>query len=195
MVKNLSTNAGDVRDAGSTPGSGRTPGGGYGNPLQYSFLENPMDRGAWRATIYRITVKHNCSNLAHTHTHTHTHTFPYYLSFSDENRETQRGEVGSSGVPPSLSHKHTLEGGSASRAPAWSPHSTLSNLHVGNPRPHHCSPSKAGMGEVQPVRRAWGDSGGLQSGSRKSVGTEGREEISLNLGLFPRLSSQSEAKL
>ena len=47
MVKNLPANAGDT---GSTPGLGRSPGGGNGNPLQYSGLENPMDRGAWRAT-------------------------------------------------------------------------------------------------------------------------------------------------
>ena len=40
---------------GSIPGSGRSPGGGHGNPLQYSCLENPMDRGAWQATVYRIT--------------------------------------------------------------------------------------------------------------------------------------------
>ena len=45
MVKNLPANAEDVRDAGSIPGSGRSPGGGHGNPLQYSCLENPMDRG------------------------------------------------------------------------------------------------------------------------------------------------------
>ena len=43
VVKNLPTNAGDLRDSGSTPGSGRSPGGGHGNPLQYSCLENPMD--------------------------------------------------------------------------------------------------------------------------------------------------------
>ena len=43
-VKNLSANAGDVVDMGSVPGSGRSPGGGHGNPLQYSCLENPMDR-------------------------------------------------------------------------------------------------------------------------------------------------------
>ena len=47
LVKNPSANAGDVRDAVSIPGSGRSPGGGHGNPLQYSCLENPMDRGAW----------------------------------------------------------------------------------------------------------------------------------------------------
>ena len=42
-------------DLGSIPGSGRSPGGGNGNPLQYSFLENPMDRGAWQATVHGIT--------------------------------------------------------------------------------------------------------------------------------------------
>ena len=48
MVKNLPANAGDV---GSIPGWGRSPGEGNGNPLQYSCLENPMDRGAWQATV------------------------------------------------------------------------------------------------------------------------------------------------
>ena len=47
--------AGDLRDVGSIPGSGRFPGGGHGNPLQYSCLENPMDRGAWRATAHRVS--------------------------------------------------------------------------------------------------------------------------------------------
>ena len=51
MVKNLSENAGDLRDTGLIPGSGRSPRGGHGNPLQYSCLENPMDRGAWQATV------------------------------------------------------------------------------------------------------------------------------------------------
>ena len=49
VVKNLPANAGD---SGSIPGSERFPGEGNGNPLQYSFLENPMDRGAWRATVH-----------------------------------------------------------------------------------------------------------------------------------------------
>ena len=49
-VKNPPANAGDVREVGSIPGSGRFPGGGHGNPLQCSCLENPMGRGAWRAT-------------------------------------------------------------------------------------------------------------------------------------------------
>ena len=55
MVKNPSVNAGDARDTGSIPGSGRSPGGGNGNPLQYSSLENPMDRGAWWATVHGVT--------------------------------------------------------------------------------------------------------------------------------------------
>ena len=55
MVKNMSANAGDIRDMGSIPGLGRSPGGGHGNPLKYSYLGNPMDRGAWRATVHRIT--------------------------------------------------------------------------------------------------------------------------------------------
>ena len=55
MVKNPPANAEDVREAGSIPWSGRSPGGGNGNPLQYFCLENPMDRGAWRATVRSIT--------------------------------------------------------------------------------------------------------------------------------------------
>ena len=51
MRKNIPANAGDIRDPGSITGLGRSPGGGNGNPLQYPCLENPMDRGAWRATI------------------------------------------------------------------------------------------------------------------------------------------------
>ena len=43
-----------IGDAGSVPGSGRSPGGGHGNPLQYSCLKNPMDRGAWRFIVYRV---------------------------------------------------------------------------------------------------------------------------------------------
>ena len=51
VVKNLPTNAGDIRDAGLIPGLGRSPGGGNGNLLQYSCLGNPMDRGTWQATV------------------------------------------------------------------------------------------------------------------------------------------------
>ena len=54
VVKNLPANAGDRRDKGSIPGSGRSPGGGHGNPLQYSCLENPKDKGAWWATVHKV---------------------------------------------------------------------------------------------------------------------------------------------
>ena len=53
-VKNPLSNAGNAGDLGSIPGSGRSPGGGYGNRLQYSCLENPMNRGAWGATVHRV---------------------------------------------------------------------------------------------------------------------------------------------
>ena len=55
VVKTLPANARDIRDAGSIPGLGRSPGGGHGDPLQYPCLENPMDRGAWQATVHEVT--------------------------------------------------------------------------------------------------------------------------------------------
>ena len=55
VVKNLPANAGNIRDVGSVPGFGRSPGEGHGNPLQYSFLENPMDRRTWWAIVHRTT--------------------------------------------------------------------------------------------------------------------------------------------
>ena len=55
VVKNLPANVGDIRDTSSIPGSERSPGGGHGNPLQYSCLENPMDRGAWWATVCGVS--------------------------------------------------------------------------------------------------------------------------------------------
>ena len=56
VVKNPPANA---REAGLIPGSGRSPGEGNGNPLQYSCLENPVDRGAWRATVHGVTKGSN----------------------------------------------------------------------------------------------------------------------------------------
>ena len=53
-VKNPPANAGDIRDLSSSPESGRSPRGGNGNPLQYSCLEKPLDRGAWQATVHRV---------------------------------------------------------------------------------------------------------------------------------------------
>ena len=55
VVKNLPADAGGIRDAASTPGSRRSPGGGPDNPLQYSCLENSMDRGAWQVAVYGVS--------------------------------------------------------------------------------------------------------------------------------------------
>ena len=54
VVKNPPANAGDTKDAGSISGLGKSPGGGNSNPLQYSCLENPMDKGAWQATVHGV---------------------------------------------------------------------------------------------------------------------------------------------
>ena len=75
MVKNQLVNAGGIRDVGSIPGLGRSPKEGNGNPLQYSCLENSMDRGAWWATAHGVT-KSQARLSTHTHTHTHTKHTP-----------------------------------------------------------------------------------------------------------------------
>ena len=69
VVKNSPAKAGDIRDAGSIPGSGSFPGG-HSNPFQYSCLENPVDRGAWWATVHRVTKSQTRLNQLSTHTHT-----------------------------------------------------------------------------------------------------------------------------
>ena len=67
MVKNSPAKAGEIRDVGLIPGLGRSPGGGHGNPLQCPCLENPMDRGAWRATVHRVVKSQTeMTYLAHT---------------------------------------------------------------------------------------------------------------------------------
>ena len=55
VVKNPPANEGDIRDSGWISGLGESPGGGHGNPLQYSCLENPMDRGTWWTMLHMIT--------------------------------------------------------------------------------------------------------------------------------------------
>ena len=71
VVKNPPANSGDARDLGSIPGSGRFPGEGNGNPLQYCCLGNPMDRGAWQATVHGVAKS---DMTEHTCVCTHTHT-------------------------------------------------------------------------------------------------------------------------
>ena len=72
MVKNLPASAGrDTRYVGLISGLGRSPGGGHGKPLQYSCLENPMDREAWRAAVHGATKLDTTEVTADTHAHTH----------------------------------------------------------------------------------------------------------------------------
>ena len=67
VMRNPPANAGDKRDVSSIPGSRRSPGGGHGNPLQYSCLENLMDRGGWHATVHGVErTRHHWSDLAPT---------------------------------------------------------------------------------------------------------------------------------
>ena len=69
VVKNSPPNTGGEREVGSNPGSARSLGGGHGNPLQYSCLENPMDRGAWQTTVHGVAKRHDWSDLARIHMH------------------------------------------------------------------------------------------------------------------------------
>ena len=85
VVKNPPTSAGDIRDMGSVPGLGRSPGGGHGNPLQYSCLENPMDRGAWQPTVHGVAQSQTRLKQLGTHardldilTLTHMHAYMWY---------------------------------------------------------------------------------------------------------------------
>ena len=85
VVKNPPTNVGDERDAGLIPGSGRLPRVGKGSPLQYSCLENSLERGAWQAVQsmeVQSQTRLSARARAHTHTHTHTHTSSSELTFS-----------------------------------------------------------------------------------------------------------------
>ena len=79
MVKNLLANAEVARDLGSIPGLRRSPGRWHGNPLQYSCLENPMNRGAWQATAYRVSKSQTRPKQLSTRS-THV-VFPAALNF------------------------------------------------------------------------------------------------------------------
>ena len=73
VVKNPPANERDIRAAGLIPESGRYSGGEHGNPLQYSFLENSMDGGAWQATVHRIAKSQIQVKRLSMHTHTLIH--------------------------------------------------------------------------------------------------------------------------
>ena len=82
MLKNLPANAGDARDTGLIPRLERFPGEGNGNLLQYSCLGNPMDRGAWWATVHGGCKDLGTTELLSKHTHTHTHTYTPVTDYS-----------------------------------------------------------------------------------------------------------------
>ena len=71
----------NVEELGLIPESGRSPGGGHCNPLQYSRLQNPMDKTAWWATVHRVAELNTTEATEHTHTHTHIHTHTLLWGF------------------------------------------------------------------------------------------------------------------
>ena len=77
MIKNSLANARNIRDAGSIPGLGRSPGGGHGNSLQYSCLENPMDREPWQATVHKVSKSWTRLNM---NTSVDKHGFSHFSS-------------------------------------------------------------------------------------------------------------------
>ena len=84
MVKNLPASAGDMRDLCSIPGSGRSPGGGHGDPLQYSCLKNPVDRGAWRATVHVVAKSQTQKQLSmHAYTTIHLYCIVHKVTIVD----------------------------------------------------------------------------------------------------------------
>ena len=89
VVKNPPANAGDIRNAGSTPGSGRSPGGAHGNSLQYSCLENPMDRGACQAIVHGVTK--SPTRLKQLSIHFFIHYFPF-LSMASGTLQLFKGQ-------------------------------------------------------------------------------------------------------
>ena len=80
MVKNLATKAGDIRDMDSIPESARSPGEGNGNPLQCSCLENPMDGGAWWATVHGVAKSYTRGLPVHHQLPEFTQTFVHHIS-------------------------------------------------------------------------------------------------------------------
>ena len=88
VVKNPPVNAGDTGDASLIPGLGRSPGGGHGNPLQYSCLENPVDRGAWWATVHR--VEKSRMQLKPLSTRLHVYGLPKWFSGKESTCQCSR---------------------------------------------------------------------------------------------------------
>ena len=106
MVKNPYASAGEVRDVGLTPGLGRSPGGGHGNPLQYSCLQNPMDRGAWHTTVHRVAECQIRLKRFSMSACTRTHT----LEFSTLHNEDSIHNIEFTGSQSQQGHKNHIVG-------------------------------------------------------------------------------------
>ena len=89
-VKNLPANAGDIRGVGSVPGSGRSPGEGRGYPLQYSCLQNLMDRAAWQATLHRVAESDRTERTWHACKQTHRQIVPHRFEGNTSNLPMNR---------------------------------------------------------------------------------------------------------
>ena len=115
MVKNPPANSGDLRDMGSIPGSERSPGGRHGNPLQYSCQKNPMDRGAWQATVHSIAKSWTWLKRLSVHAN-------IYIRW------------GKSWEFTSCCHSRTQDDGSSATHTMWFPRclwAFISNWHIG----------------------------------------------------------------
>ena len=98
VVKNPHANAGDIRDAGSTPGLGRSPGGEHGNTLQYSCLENRMDRRAWLSMVHRVAKSQTWLKPLSTHVSVAAGTILGTRSLAHQERGEGLGGVFKPGV-------------------------------------------------------------------------------------------------
>jgi len=112
VVKNPPAN---TRDAGSIPGSGNSPRGGHSNRLQYSCLENPMDRGAWRATVHGVTQSQ--TRLKRLSTHTQSHSKTYILRLPGVRMQTSYNCI--------LYEKFIYYHQKMKKAVLWSPNSSI----------------------------------------------------------------------
>ena len=101
VVKNPLADAGDRRDEASIPGWGRSPGEGNGNPFQYSCLENPMDRGAWWATVHRVTKSWTRLKQLGIHWGDHMETLYPVWNIPSESKRASSFSSGSSWLPVS----------------------------------------------------------------------------------------------
>ena len=93
VVKNPTANAGDIGDLGPIPALGRSPGEENGNPLQYSCLENPVDRGAWWATVHRVTKSRTRLKRFSTTQHIYIYTYIFNLDSVLDTKDSVENKI------------------------------------------------------------------------------------------------------